>query len=856
MTQTNTETQANTDDAKKKNQKGLLLLDHLISLLGVTLSTSSKVLSPAFLNLTQNSILPTLAHIYRNKTPIRIKQWLHILFSPIHQIYALMIQTDQGHDIINEIQNLQNQSWNIFTSANTRQLIIESSGILVKAIDVLSTTQMQTLIKSIPVFMMRVIDLVSSGEMKALVHHMANLVQTSVELLGHEDTTMAIAEITARLVHTLQMERDYYKDSNPNIKISTSTAASGSVSGNHTNRNRMRRRMMLQKRRRRKLKLTPQNNDVNKDLAAIRAKRRRDRNKFMSRTYNDRVILTDFDCDIDIHTDNRTRTQNDILDDTHNADNVAHDRDGEFVSDDDDDDYDDMDIHLDDDSNHNRDVEDAILSSLGDPDNFTTFSGNAWLTTLGRQSHDDNVGVKGKHNNDDDVPSLPSKVILDGVVSGSIGKRGIRENNPSIDSSIHLDDLNLKDSHYDDDEEEENLMDIVVDTSYLRSSIAKRNAKQNNTSTSLIYSKEALKQQDTTTKVTTTCTYECTANGNSCEKEEMVANFDIEDLIMNHDSDSNNDELSSYPCQPQPAGEEQAQNTNNNKNISTKTKKKPIQLKFNTPISNKSIGTETKFVSDDEDQGENNSHSQKQNYPFSKFTKLRRGKESSVAHFYRALEDISTNIRNDTIHEVLKTKKETKSNLKNNNSSSIHNCNVRLSNSKKRRMKHNQTPPKKWYPNAAAAIGAWDEIGFDTLKGLSSTPRTPIRFKAMSRTDDNEEVEEDLEDVNKLTFLYQFVLQGLAMLNTRQKVLLGMFVLVYALACVFFFAFGCYGVYCWIMNRGIFSMIVGHPTAAAPNPNEFIIRIVQEDGINLSQEKVAKNILNLVTKMRKRRGVV
>jgi hypothetical protein len=215
----------------------------------------------------------------------------------------------------------------LLTSVNTRQGIVESVGVYVKAIEALKTPQMKALLTSLPVFSIRVLDIVASGEAKLLYHSITNLIWNVIELLGQDETTLALAEVTALFVNALEREREWYGPWN-------------------------RKRSRVRKNR---VKVASMQRIST--VAAINARKRFNRNRYISQTYTKRVVLKD----------------------KAGEDDSASGIDGDAT------------------------VEDAILSSLGDG----TRSDSAWLTALGRNDYVD------------DAASLPSRVILPKIDSNA-----------------------------------------------------------------------------------------------------------------------------------------------------------------------------------------------------------------------------------------------------------------------------------------------------------------------------------------------------------------------------------------------------------------------------------------------------
>jgi len=248
------------DEAKE--QSALFLLNQILSILKISLKTSSMLVTPAIQQLLQ-SIVPTLTYYYQQFAPIRIQEWLQIGTSALQNIFTILSQTEQGKEVLSQINDVNSNTIHLLTSVNIRQVIIEGMGVHVKAIEALRTPQMKTFLMSLPVFSIRVLDIVSSGEAKLLYHSITNLVWNVIELLGRDETTLALAEVTALLVNALERERECRGPWN-------------------------RKRVRVRKKR---VKVASLHTTNMAAAAASNARKRYQRNRFIAQTYTDRVIL-------------------------------------------------------------------------------------------------------------------------------------------------------------------------------------------------------------------------------------------------------------------------------------------------------------------------------------------------------------------------------------------------------------------------------------------------------------------------------------------------------------------------------------------------------------------------------------
>ena len=251
------------EEDETKEQSALFLLNQILSLLKISLNASTKLVTPAIQQLLQ-SIVPTLTHYYQQLAPVRIQEWLQIGTSALQNIFTILSQTEQGKEVLSQINDVNSNTIHLLTSLNVRQVIIEGVGVHVKAIEALRTPQMKTFLMSLPVFSIRVLDIVSSGEAKLLYHSMTNLAWNMIELLGRDETTLALAEVTALLVNALERERECRGPWN---------------------------RKQVRRVRKNRVKVASLHRNNMAAAAASNARKRYERNRFIAQTYTDRVML-------------------------------------------------------------------------------------------------------------------------------------------------------------------------------------------------------------------------------------------------------------------------------------------------------------------------------------------------------------------------------------------------------------------------------------------------------------------------------------------------------------------------------------------------------------------------------------
>lgn len=692
----------------------LFILKQIITLLKLSVQTSSKVVTPAITQLIQ-SVIPSLSYYYHQFAPARLKEWLTIVTSALQNIFNILSQTPQGIDLLQQMSTISAHSIHLFTSANTRQAIVEGMGMQVKAIEALRTPQMKAFLSSLPVFYIRILDILSSGEAKLLCHSAASLLWSAIDLLGQDETILALAEITALLVNALEKEREAFGEGAWNRK---------------RNRNRGSKRRRVQLGLGRLHTGTNQKGRSSASAAAFNSKRRQERNRFMRQTYTDRLVLNDLDRSCRYGDD-------DVSDDA---------------------------------------VEDAILSSLGDG----TRSGNdknplAWLTSMGRAG--DNGEGEG-----DDAASLPSKVVLPRVGS----------HDDMTVESMHLDDLDITSQ---DNRDIETSLAEGVNLSRLRDGIQKRRQMVNKS--------------------------DFRKNMNPAKK----ASIDEMEGVAKHDHDHNHvhSALSTeHSFLESDAIEDLVFDTATSKD-STKTPKSPLRPRESSNKKN----TRNLTLEDDDDESDWVNMDDPEE-PKVQDDSVPRGTYSSVAHFYRALDDIHIKLRNDAIDTSL------------NGSSSI----PQKDGDGQPGVSSTKFGVKKWHPRAAAAAGAGNERGQNllsskrkTLKGYSRMASQPTRFRPIFE----QEHENDESDYKKEATLLDVANVLMKAIPRKRKMFLGGIIIVFALMAVVWTCLGCYGLYFLLLQH--YRSDVG-PSTTIPKQmqeNEIILRILHEPAVQqiIDQREIA-----------------
>jgi len=374
-----------------------------------------------------------------------------------------------------------------------------------------------------------------------------------------------------------------------------------------------------------------------------------------------------------------------------------------------------------------------------------TRSDHAWVTSLGRDDSGHGVDV-----------AVPRRVILPKI-----------EGNASSHSagSIHFDDLEGA-SEQDDDEsaaaQEENIAAGAVNLSYLRDGIKKRHEQVNRNGDG--YRNGYIQKTEQSNNLST-----MSVAGDSVLSDE--SQFAIEDLVINANNSS------ATPRNP--------------------PKRKVYNLNMqDLVLEDESVDTPTIIHADDA----NLKHGKRREG-------TARGTYSSVSHFYRALDDMQTKMRDTKISTSLK---------RSNGEEEVPGVSTSSSGT------------KKWQSKAAAAAGAGNERGQNVLRsgicrGYSRASSQPIRFRANVQT--GNEAEDEAEKCITLVGVARSLMMVMPM---KSKLFIGTIAIFFFMIFVWFLL-GCYGLY-FLVHQTFSNQVT-------PLQNEIILRIIQDPSAGNWQDK-------------------
>ena len=161
----------------ENRDKVATLVEQIMALLRLTFGVSSKLVRPTLEQLLSKPI-PTINYIYNHATPQRLRDWLQIVQASVHNSLQIVTQTSKGKELSEDAIQTASNAMHLLTSANSRQLLIESMGTYVKLIDALRSPETKSFLTSLPVLLCRLADTVASGEAKCLYHSSTEVIQS------------------------------------------------------------------------------------------------------------------------------------------------------------------------------------------------------------------------------------------------------------------------------------------------------------------------------------------------------------------------------------------------------------------------------------------------------------------------------------------------------------------------------------------------------------------------------------------------------------------------------------------------------------------------------------------------------
>mmetsp|Transcript_27183 Transcript_27183/g.41340 ORF Transcript_27183/g.41340 Transcript_27183/m.41340 type:complete len:673 (-) Transcript_27183:69-2087(-) len=181
---------------------------------GITLSTTGKLIMPP-LRITKEIILPALWEATKEQvnsyTPQRLKDWFQIVASSLYNLVNVLKNTPKGEIFRSKVEVVGSDIVDCLTSDTSRQCITDGMATLVKLAEALHTPEFKSFLSQANVLGARMIDAAASGRNKQLVHDIEETIWSFIELSSDPLAIAALAEVTATLCHTLEMEEAVYR---------------------------------------------------------------------------------------------------------------------------------------------------------------------------------------------------------------------------------------------------------------------------------------------------------------------------------------------------------------------------------------------------------------------------------------------------------------------------------------------------------------------------------------------------------------------------------------------------------------------------------------------------------------------
>jgi len=181
---------------------------------GITLSTTGKLVAPPLM-VTHKLLLPALwegiKELSKSYTPQRVKDWFQIVSSSLYHVLDVLRNTHHGVVFRSRAMVVGADIADCITSDTSRQLITDSMATLIKLGEALHTPEFKSLLSQLNVLGARMVDAAASGRNKQLFHDIEEAAWSLIQLSSDPSTIVALAEVTATLCHTLEMEDSLHR---------------------------------------------------------------------------------------------------------------------------------------------------------------------------------------------------------------------------------------------------------------------------------------------------------------------------------------------------------------------------------------------------------------------------------------------------------------------------------------------------------------------------------------------------------------------------------------------------------------------------------------------------------------------
>jgi len=196
------------------------MLDGLNLIAGITLSTTSTLLSPP-IAVTRNIILPGVLAIIIDTldsiTPPRVQDWFRIISSSVYHFFTVLISgsSQHGMQFRNQVGVVVQSFLEAWSAPESRQVVVDTMATGVKLADALHTPEMEIFLEQAGVLGCRFVDALASGKSKEFIQNSKTLIWNGIELASDPSTTLALAEVTAHLCHALEEVDDSFGSVTP-----------------------------------------------------------------------------------------------------------------------------------------------------------------------------------------------------------------------------------------------------------------------------------------------------------------------------------------------------------------------------------------------------------------------------------------------------------------------------------------------------------------------------------------------------------------------------------------------------------------------------------------------------------------
>ena len=183
------------------------VLNLIRSLLKATFSASNVLFWKPTSNLLWPELSDALRECYQELTPQTLKLYLQILPVSLSKMYNVLVTTPTGQQLLHSISGTQQAALETISTESSQSCVQKGATALVSIVDALHTPQAQQALNSIATLVQSIQQAISTPQAQECVSAFTNMIWNGIETIADEQTTTAIAEVSAMLSLALEQTR-------------------------------------------------------------------------------------------------------------------------------------------------------------------------------------------------------------------------------------------------------------------------------------------------------------------------------------------------------------------------------------------------------------------------------------------------------------------------------------------------------------------------------------------------------------------------------------------------------------------------------------------------------------------------